>query len=140
MQGSALARHHVTVLRQFAPLPALPLDRARILQVLVNLISNAKFAMGDLASGELTLRVEMAGEARLRFAVQDQGEGIPPDNLTRMFAHGFTTRKGGHGFGLHGSALAAREMGGTLTAASDGPGRGATFTLEVPVMQVPPAS
>jgi signal transduction histidine kinase len=53
--------------------------------------------------------------------------------MTRIFAHGFTTRKTGHGFGLHSCALAARQMGGTLTAHSDGAGKGAIFTLELPI-------
>jgi signal transduction histidine kinase len=65
--------------------------------------------------------------------VQDEGEGISATNLTRIFSHGFTTRKNGHGFGLHSCALAAGQMGGALTAHSDGPGKGATFTLELPI-------
>ncbi len=68
----------------------------------------------------------------VKISVIDNGVGIPPENLERIFAHGFTTKKYGHGFGLHGSVLAAKEMGGTLTAHSDGPGMGATFTLELP--------
>ena len=68
----------------------------------------------------------------------DNGIGIPPENLTRIFNHGFTTRKEGHGFGLHSGALAAKEMGGSLTVQSDGPGQGATFTLELP--QISPTS
>ena len=62
----------------------------------------------------------------------DTRVGIAPENLTRIFNHGFTTRKDGHGFGLHSGALAAKEMGGSLYAHSDGVGRGATFTLELP--------
>lgn len=81
----------------------------------------------------LTLRVELAGASRLRISVRDEGEGISAENLTRIFAHGFTTRSTGHGFGLHSSALAAHAMGGTLTAGSEGPGKGATFTLELPI-------
>jgi len=64
--------------------------------------------------------------------VQDNGVGIPAENLTRIFGHGFTTRKTGHGFGLHSSANAAKEMHGSLIVASGGPGQGATFTLELP--------
>jgi signal transduction histidine kinase len=84
----------------------------------------------------MTLRVDIADREegrRLRIRVEDNGEGIPPDNLTRIFAHGFTTRKNGHGFGLHSCALAAKELGGVLTVHSDGPGKGAAFTLEIPV-------
>jgi two-component system NtrC family sensor kinase len=84
----------------------------------------------------IVMRAGLASEEsgdRLRIQVEDNGEGIAPENLTRLFAHGFTTRRGGHGFGLHSSALAAQTMGGTLTAHSDGPGLGATFTLELPL-------
>lgn len=140
LQSSALARHQVTVVREFGPVPAVPLDRGRVLQILVNLISNGKHAMAALGGkARLTLRVELAGASRLRFSVRDEGEGIAAENMARIFSHGFTTRKAGHGFGLHSSALAAREMGGTLVAASDGPGKGATFTLELPIEPVPVA-
>jgi signal transduction histidine kinase len=72
------------------------------------------------------------GDGRVRIAVIDNGVGIPPENLTRIFNHGFTTRKDGHGFGLHSGALAAKELGGSLTVLSEGPGLGAVFTLELP--------
>ncbi|HXE48411.1 MAG TPA: PAS domain S-box protein, partial [Ramlibacter sp.] len=135
MSGDSLARHQVTVVRDFSPVPVTRLDRARVLQILVNLISNAKNAMEEMqdAPHRLTLRVDIAAGSRLRIQVKDEGEGIPAQNLTRIFAHGFTTRKSGHGFGLHSCALAAKQMGGTLSAHSDGPGRGATFTLELPI-------
>jgi signal transduction histidine kinase len=68
----------------------------------------------------------------LRIHVEDNGEGIAPENLPRLFVHGFTTRRHGHGFGLHSCALAAREMGGAITVHSDGPGGGAAFTLDIP--------
>jgi C4-dicarboxylate-specific signal transduction histidine kinase len=104
----------------------------------VNLIGNAAQAMET--SPESTRRLTLStavvredGDSKLRIAVRDEGEGITADNLKRLFAHGFTTRKGGHGFGLHSSALAAMEMGGALTAHSDGPGRGAAFVVELPI-------
>jgi signal transduction histidine kinase len=81
----------------------------------------------------LTLRVRVADAHTLQVAVDDNGEGIAAEHLTRIFAHGFTTKKDGHGFGLHSCVLAAREMGGTLRASSAGPGHGATFTLELPL-------
>jgi signal transduction histidine kinase len=75
---------------------------------------------------------------RVQFIVEANGVGIPAGNLTRIFGHGFTTRADGHGFGLHSAANAAREMKGTLSVHSDGPGRGARFTLDLPV--APPAA
>jgi signal transduction histidine kinase len=80
----------------------------------------------------LTLRMEPPSAERVRIVIQDKGVGIAPEMLTRIFQYGFTTRSEGHGFGLHSSALAAQELGGTLSAHSDGPNRGATFTLELP--------
>lgn len=135
INGAALARHGVAVTRAFQLLPPVRLDRARLLQILINLIRNAGDAMEmtDADARHITLRVEPAGDGALRICVQDSGEGIAPENLTRIFAHGFTTRSTGHGFGLHSCALAARQMGGTLGVHSDGPGRGATFTLELPL-------
>jgi PAS domain S-box-containing protein len=135
MNSGTLARQGIKVVKQFADMPVVRLDRARVLQILVNLISNAGHALEN-APGEanqITLTVDAAGGSNLRVSVRDEGEGIAAQNLTRIFAHGFTTRKSGHGFGLHSCALAARQMGGTLTAHSDGPGRGATFTLELPI-------
>ncbi|MBN1866622.1 histidine kinase, partial [Candidatus Sumerlaeota bacterium] len=57
---------------------------------------------------------------------------IAKENLARVFTHGFTTKKHGHGFGLHSGANAAKEMGGSLTAYSDGVGKGARFVLDLP--------
>jgi len=135
LNGASLASSRITVAKEFAQVPVLRLDRARVLQILVNLISNARNAMEGAATGSklLSLRVAMDGQSFLRVSVRDEGEGIAADNLTRIFSHGFTTRKTGHGFGLHSCALAARQMGGNLTAHSEGMGHGATFTLELPV-------
>ena len=109
-------------------------DRHKVLQILINLLRNAKYAM-DARSGNdkrMVIRVGMASPDRVKITVGDNGVGIAPDHLTRIFNHGFTTKKDGHGFGLHSGANAAKEMGGTLTARSDGPGKGAEFTLELP--------
>ncbi|UFS69885.1 ATP-binding protein [Geomonas sp. RF6] len=134
MNEGALKRHQVQVVREFTEVPPLPLDKSRVLLILVNLISNSKYAM-DGVHGEhrMTLSVEYGSEGALRVCVRDDGVGIAPENLSRIFTHGFTTRKDGHGFGLHSCALAAKEMGGVLHAESDGEGRGAAFTLEIPV-------
>lgn len=130
-----VADHQVSVVREFAAVPLLMLDKHRVLLILVNLISNARFAMkgGADVGHRLTLRVQVAQDDTLEVGVSDTGEGIPAENLTRIFAHGFTTKKDGHGFGLHSCVLAAREMGGTLMAHSDGPGTGAIFTLKLPL-------
>jgi signal transduction histidine kinase len=104
------------------------------LQILVNLIRNAKYACDESGRGDKQMTVRVAnGEGRIKISVVDNGVGIPPEDLTRIFSHGFTTRKDGHGFGLHSGALAAKEMGGSLTVRSDGLGQGAAFELQLPV-------
>jgi PAS domain S-box-containing protein len=133
MNAGALSRHEVEVIREFETVPLLNVEKHKILQILVNLLRNAKYACDDSerADKRLTVRV-VNGDGRIKVSVIDNGVGIPPENLTRIFNHGFTTRKDGHGFGLHSSALAAKEMGGSLTVRSDGVGQGAAFTLELP--------
>ena len=135
MNSGALSRHNVTVIREYDDVPRVMADKHRLLLILINLISNAKQAMANLADRprEITLLVKAIEDSTLRISVKDAGEGILPENMTRIFAHGFTTRKDGHGFGLHSCALAAIEMKGRLTAHSDGPGKGAVFTLELPL-------
>ncbi len=131
---AALGRHGVTLERHVLPLPRLMLDKHKLLQIVLNLISNAKYALNDKPPGErrLAVRLERPTEDRVRLQVSDNGMGIAPELLTKIFQHGFTTRKDGHGFGLHSCAIAARALGGSLQAHSDGPGTGATFTLELP--------
>jgi len=134
MNAGALVRHSVDFVKEFHPVPLILAEKAKVLQILVNLIRNAKYAAdeGGKEHKLITLRIESGAPGRVRLTVKDNGVGIPPENITRIFAHGFTTRVGGHGFGLHSSANAATEMKGTLTAHSDGPGTGATFILELP--------
>jgi PAS domain S-box-containing protein len=134
INGSALARHTVKVRREFEESPPIVTDKHRVLQILVNLISNAKYALDDSGRPDrlMTLRIGGDGDGHAKIQVSDNGVGIPPENLTRIFAHGFTTRRNGHGFGLHSSALAVRELGGSIQAQSEGLGKGATFTLLLP--------
>ncbi|VVO21304.1 DAHL domain-containing protein [Pseudomonas fluorescens] len=135
MNSGALSRHHVTVTKEYQDTPTIIGDKHRLLLILINLISNAKYAMSKVSDRQrrMTLGVRIIDNATLCFSVKDQGEGIAAENKTRIFTHGFTTRKEGHGFGLHSCALAAVEMNGHLGVHSDGPGLGAVFTLEIPL-------
>ncbi len=136
MNEGALARHRVRLVRDYEPnLPDITVDKHKVLQILINLIRNGKYALEDSERADklLSLRVTRAMETeRVRIVVADNGIGIPPENLTRIFNHGFTTRENGHGFGLHSCALAAKDLGGSLTVHSEGPGNGAEFTLTLP--------
>lgn len=124
----------LVVVRRFEDLPEVALDKHKLLEILVNLVQNARQAMSAVdGPRELTLALARAGDGRIRITVEDSGVGIAQEDLTRVFNMGFTTREEGHGFGLHSSANAAVEMGGRLWAESDGPGRGARFVLELPM-------
>ncbi|PYL00304.1 MAG: hypothetical protein DME19_05630 [Verrucomicrobia bacterium] len=135
INAGALTRHDVRVIREFDPrLPEITVEKHKVLQILVNLVRNAKYACEESGRKDRLLTVKVTnGDDRVRIAVIDNGVGIPAENLTRIFAHGFTTRRDGHGFGLHSGALAAKEMGGALRVHSDGVGHGASFTLELPI-------
>lgn len=132
--GTALARHGVEVIRKYEAVPLVSVDKHKALQILVNLVRNAKHALTDSGRDDKQLIAQIVRkDDHVAVSLRDNGIGISPENLTRIFAHGFTTKKDGHGFGLHSGVLAAREMGGRLTVHSDGPGTGATFTLELPL-------
>jgi two-component system NtrC family sensor kinase len=138
INAAALTRHHVKEVRQLRFLPPVMTDKHKVLMILVNLISNAKYAMDGTPEDQriLTVKLDLPVPDRVRIEIQDNGMGISQEMLTRIFQYGFTTRKDGHGFGLHSSAVAAQELGGSLTVHSDGPGRGATFTLELPYQPI----
>lgn len=125
----------IEVVRSFENVPQVLVDRQRLLQVVTNLISNARQALSLYNSAEkkIEIRTQTIDAELLVVSVADNGIGIPEENFTRIFQHGFTTRKDGHGFGLHSSALAASEMGGSLTVESLGTGQGAKFELTLPL-------
>jgi PAS domain S-box-containing protein len=133
LNAGAFVRHGVTLRREFSEVPPITVDKHKVLQILVNLVRNAKYACDESGRSDklLTLRIEKA-PAGVRICVIDNGVGIPAENMSRLFTHGFTTRASGHGFGLHSGALAAQELGGSLRVESGGPGCGATFILELP--------
>jgi C4-dicarboxylate-specific signal transduction histidine kinase len=132
--ADALGRQGVAVERDFADVPPLVTDRHKVLQILVNLISNAREAVTRVraANPRIVVRLSSGNDGFVQIQVSDNGVGIAKEDLTRVFTHGFTTCDDGHGFGLHCSALSAKKLGGALGVHSDGPGRGAEFTLRLP--------
>jgi len=133
MNEGSLDRHDIKVVRDFKVLPTICTDKHKALQILINLVRNAKYACDESGRSDKQMILRATnGDGRVKIAIIDNGVGIPPENLTRIFNHGFTTRKEGHGFALHSGALAAKELGGSLTAQSEGLGSGAVFTLELP--------
>ncbi|MDP3071013.1 MAG: PAS domain S-box protein [Opitutaceae bacterium] len=136
MNAGSFDRHAVEVTTDIAEVPPIDVEKHKVLQILINFLRNAKYACDDSGRPDkcITVRVRRTDESVI-FSVTDNGVGIPPENLARIFGHGFTTKKDGHGFGLHSGANAAKEMGGRVAVHSDGPGQGATFSLELPMPQ-----
>ena len=135
INAGGLTRNNVGVVREFDNLATVLLDRHQVLQILTNLINNARWALSQngQSSRLLMLKIAKTDDDQVQFTVADNGIGIPRHNMTRIFSYGFTTKQDGHGFGLHGGAIVAKEMGGSLQAYSDGPGKGAEFILELPI-------
>jgi two-component system, LuxR family, sensor kinase FixL len=135
LHSVSFERVGIRVRTDYATVPFIAVDRHKLLQILINLLSNARHALLDSPNVDkrLVLRVRPGAEGQLRIEVTDNGVGIHAEHRARIFTQGFTTKKNGHGFGLHISALAAGEMGGSLTCTSPGPGQGATFVIELPI-------
>jgi len=121
------------VVREYAAIGSVKLDRHKLLEILVNLVKNARESIEEAGVGapRLILRVLEPEPGIARIEVEDNGIGIPPENMARIFNHGFTTKSSGHGFGLHAAANAATELDAKLNVRSPGPGRGATFILDI---------
>ncbi len=136
-------KNHITIFRDYVDLPQVITDKQQVLQILANLIRNAKHAirLHDQGPHNLTIQIQPHPQEDTRICIQviDTGIGIPTENLHRIFAQSFSKKNLGQGTGLHSNALAAKNLGGSLTASSEGKGHGATFTLELPVkfMEIP---
>ncbi|MGH8262331.1 MAG: ATP-binding protein, partial [Steroidobacteraceae bacterium] len=133
MNAGAFSRHGVSLERQFEDVPDIIVEKHKVLQILINLLRNAKYACDASGKNDKRVSVRISNNGHgVRIAVTDNGVGIQPEHMSQIFSHGFTTKKDGHGFGLHSGALAAKELGGALRGDSVGPDQGATFTLDLP--------
>jgi NO-binding membrane sensor protein with MHYT domain/signal transduction histidine kinase len=140
---NAIAMHFsgtadISIERHYESVPVVVLDRHKVLQILGNLLANARHALRDMAEGPrvLTLGIHARTQGCVVIEIRDTGVGIAPDALGHLFEFGFTTKKDGHGFGLHTSAILAQELGGHLAGHSEGAGCGAQFALRLPVQAV----
>lgn len=130
----AYEQGQIEIVRDFSPIQKIVVDRVKLLQILVNLIKNSIESLTTTQNKPRKINLQVRKDTDSHFSIQvtDNGVGIAPENLKKVFTHGFTTKKHGHGFGLHNCALSAKEMGGKLSLNSDGIGKGATFTLDLP--------
>ncbi|HWD21194.1 MAG TPA: ATP-binding protein [Verrucomicrobiae bacterium] len=135
MLRAGMERHGIQVVADFQDGPVMIIDRHKVLQIVFNLLQNASQACeaGGRPDKRVVVAIRLAAPDRVSIRVADNGVGIPKENLARIFSQGFSTRKGGHGIGLHSSILMAQEMGAMLVAHSEGLGHGAVFTLDLPL-------
>ena len=134
MSSSSLANHNIQIIRDFSDGMIVETDKHQVLQIIVNLIRNAKHACLESPNFPRRIGISASNTAGNSFciAISDNGIGISPENIVKLFTYGFTTRQRGKGFGLHSCANVARELGGSIDVQSDGLGKGATFVLTLP--------
>jgi signal transduction histidine kinase len=129
----------IRIQRDYQSVPPVLIDRHQLLQILVNLLRNAKQAMQLQGGSQHLLTIRVGGRSddgmSVIMTIQDTGVGIAPEHLARMFTRGFTTKQDGNGIGLHSSMVTIHRLGGSLQVHSDGVGTGATFTLILPVQR-----
>ncbi len=134
IQADALADQNIEVIKHFEDIPDVSIQKNKTIHILISLIQNAKESIIEERTGERSITISMYIEKNhVYIKIHDTGKGISPENTEKIFAHGFTTRKDQHGFGLHTSANYMAQMGGEIWAESQGDGRGATFILKFQV-------
>ncbi|MCP3868295.1 MAG: PAS domain S-box protein [Gammaproteobacteria bacterium] len=127
-------RHEIEIVKKFEDRPSVLADKHRLIQIVINLVRNAKQSVNEQGGvKKIVVRVQQVGRHKGRIEVEDNGSGIPPENIHRVFEYGFTTKHNGRGFGLHHSAITAKNMGGSLSCSSNGFGKGAVFVLDLPL-------
>ena len=115
-------------------LPKVHADRRKLMQVMVNLLSNARHALRVSGKTALTLQVRtFLHDDKVVLEIADNGCGIPPERIRRVFRRGNSAWAEGRGYGLYCSQQAAEEMGGELAAQSEGESSGATFRFALPL-------
>jgi len=130
-----MGQHGVEIVRSYIDIPQLYIDKHKVLQIMINLISNAKHAIIENNRKEKVLNIKINKDTNNDMAViefSDTGIGIAEEDIKHLFEYGFKKRHGGHGFGLHHSSIVANELGGKILAKSDGLGKGASFILWLP--------
>jgi PAS domain S-box-containing protein len=144
MADTSFDQYNIHVEKKYQETPYLIVDKVKLLQILINLIRNAKESLIRSSEDEeriMTLSLEEENSShQMKICIKDTGIGILKENMSKIFSLGFTTKERGHGLGLHMSALNAQEMGGKMTVESEGPGKGATFTIFIPKIEATPSS
>ncbi len=131
LQSGSINQYGIKIIRDITPLPLIPIQKTKLVHIIINLIKNAKESMVDLPVNNRVMKISIEQKGEYAYMkISDSGSGISEKNLKKIFTHGFTTKKDGHGFGLHSCANYMMEMHGKIWAESEGEGKGATFVLQ----------
>lgn len=136
MSTHKLGNNLIQIEQVYDSIDKIKTDKSKLLQILVNLLQNAKeaiFSHTDSNNKKISIIVKKVNDNKIKLLISDSGIGIDPKDKIKIFSFGFTNKEGGHGYGLHASALFAKELGGALELESEGVGKGATFTLSLPI-------
>jgi C4-dicarboxylate-specific signal transduction histidine kinase len=139
ISGYDFERNNITIQRDYVALKAVLINKIKLLQILINLIINAKQALMSVDQEHkiLILKINQPKKDTFSIEIIDNGAGIDAADLNKMFQYGFTTKVQGHGYGLHSSSIAAEEMRGKIEIYSEGLGKGTTVTLFLPYEEGP---
>ena len=136
LQG--MSQHGIEVIKKYDDVPMLYVDKHKALQIIINLISNAKYALIDSGNENKKIYIIIRKQdSKVSIEIKDNGVGIASEDMSHLFEYGFKKRRGGHGYGLHHSALVANELGGKISVSSDGHGKGASFIMTIPIDEQP---
>lgn len=138
MSGVSVYSNEIKIVKEICYWQPIPVEAHSVLQILINLMNNAKHSLRSSQQDKkvMTINIEKISPDQICIKISDNGEGVSEEAMAKLFTYGFTTKGDGHGFGLHQSAVSAKEMGGSLTCHSDGEGKGASFQLELPIIRV----
>ncbi|CAM2011144.1 sensor histidine kinase [Acanthopleuribacter pedis] len=136
LQEDSLRENHIHLVTDFEDRSTVRVHKTKFLRALGNLIKNAweSTIMRNAAEKEVRIHTFQTDPAWVRLEISDNGTGIPPEDITRVFHQGYSTKPHGHGFSLHYCGNVISEMKGRITVQSRGEGKGATFRVDLPVV------
>lgn len=136
LQSDLVEQDGLKITKQMSATTPVIAQRSKLIHVLVNFIKNAAESMEENQPDNKPLIIKSwEDNYKVYLSVTDKGTGIKVENLENIFEYTYTTKKKGHGFGLHSSANYMKEMGGNILVNSEGKGKGTTFTLVFPVLR-----
>jgi C4-dicarboxylate-specific signal transduction histidine kinase len=133
LESGSIERHGLNVTTDYRATDTVVVQQTKLIHVLVNIFRNAKEAMTNNAFDDKSVEIKTWQEGdKIFLSISDNGMGIDSEHMNKIFTQGFTTKRSGHGFGLHSTAIYMKEIGGSIRVSSEGEGKGTTFVLSFP--------